>query len=570
MKTLFRRLLASVCSLALCLTAANALSVEQALSLLEEKYVDPLPDAAYEAESLDALFAAIGDPYTYYMTAAENAQFFEQVESENSITGIGATIEYTAEGILITGVLEGGGAKDAGLTGGDLILAVDGVVCAPAGEAHRALILGEAGSFVTLTVRHSDGSVQDHRIERRTVAIHNTNVTTKGDVGVINCDSFGSQTETYFADGVAQHGDEVSTWVVDLRSNLGGLADAAVGTLGIFTGAGPKLYYRLADGSSFYTLYLSQAQTDDPVIVLVNENSASASEIFSGGIRADQAGIVIGTRTYGKGTAQVVLDENAYPDLFDGDSLKVTAYRFYCSDGGTTDRIGVVPTLLVRGEYTDAVAALLSAAAPETDNVLTLQLNGNTFYVDLETAQREENAAALGELFSALAPDVSVSCVVDGMTLPLDPATVARQCGIRYTARGFSDSSTSPYARQIDTLATYGMLSGDGTGRFRPAQTLTRAEVATMLANALNVAAKRPAGFTDVPQNAWYAAAVDAMAHLGFMEGTGGGRFCPGEPLTQEQLIAVMGRLARFLSFPADDYARELTEDDLTDCARFH
>ena len=562
MKKLFRRLTAGVCALVLCLTAASALSVEQALVLLEDNYIDPLPDAAYEAATLDELFSAVGDPYTYYMSPEENEAFFAQMESEDSVTGIGVSIDYTAEGILVTAVLDGGGAKDAGIRPGDLIIAVDGVRCVPAGEAHRALILGREGTWVTLAVRHADGTEQEYRVERRVVPIHNTNVTVTGDAGWINCDSFGSQTAAYFSAGVAENDELVTRWIVDLRGNLGGLADAAVDTLGIFTGEGPKLVYRVSDGGSLISLYWSDAETDKPVVVLVDGMSASSSEIFSGGVRSKRAGIVIGSRTYGKGTAQIVLDEDTHPELFDGDALKVTVYRFYTFDGNTTDRIGVLPTLLVDDGCARDVAALLSPDPPEAGEALGLQLNGIVYYVDLDAA-RAQYATALGELFSALAPDVPVFCTIDGVVLCLDPATAAAHYGITYAPRGFSDTAASPFAAQIDTLAAYGMLTGDGTGRFLPAQTLTRAELATMLSNVLNVMATRSTGFIDMDEESWYAASVNAMAFMGFMEGVGDGRFDPEGTLTQEQLITVLGRLARFLNYRVDDYALRLTEDEL-------
>ena len=568
MKNLIRRLAAAVCALSLCLTAASALSVEQALELLEQRYVDPLPAAAYEATSLDGLFAAVGDPYTYYMTPDESEAFFAQVESESSVTGIGAAIQYTADGILITSVLPDGGAMDAGLVPGDLIVAIDGVSCVPAGDAHRAMIVGEAGTFVTLTVRGADGTQRDHRIERKLVAIHNTNVTLSGDAALIDCDSFGSQTEEYFFDGVARYGAQVSHWIVDLRGNPGGIADAAVGALGAFTGAGPKLTYRPASGDPFSTYYLRDAATIKPVIVLVDGNSASASEIFSGGIRAQRAGIVIGSRTYGKGTAQIVLDEEDRPDLFDGDCLKLTAYRFYCSDGNTTDRIGVLPTLLVPAALSAEVASLLSVRAAEGE-ALRLELNGQTFYLAPDALRDAENADAVAALFAALAPDVAVRCPIDGHEIALSPADAAAYYGVAYERRGFDDAATSLYADQINTLAVYGMLSGDGTGRFHPGHALTRAELATMLANALNVEATRSAGFSDVAEGTWYAPSVDAMAHLGFMQGVGDGRFDPDGTLTQEQLITVLGRLARFLNLNADAYAREPGVEDEASLARF-
>lgn len=563
MKKLFRRLTAVFCILAFCLTSASALSVEQAVELLEANYVDQLPASAYEAATLDELFAAIGDPYTYYMNAADYEEFTAGVESETTVIGIGAGIEYTANGIRITSLLDGGGAKDVGLQIGDHIIAIDGISCVPAAETHRNLIIGEAGTYVTLTIRRPDGTTQDYRIERRTVTVHNTTVTFENGVGRIDCDSFGSQTSEYFSDGLEAY-DTADVWVVDLRGNTGGLADAAVGALGAFTGFGPKLYYRLSDGSSFYTLYLSDAVTDKPAIVLVDSWSASASEILSGGIRAEDAGIVVGTRTYGKGTAQIVLDEDGYPDLFDGDSLKITAYRFYCSDGNTTDKIGVLPTLLVPEEHAADVAALLKATEPKSGEYLSFYLNGHTFYVDMSGAR--EKGDVLSALFSAFPPDILVNYAIGGEVVScLDPADTAKRCGVTYADRRFTDLSDSPYPTPIDTLAVYGILGGDGKGHFFPDRTLTRAELAAMLAQALNVSSRISMGFSDMLDTAWYRGAVNAVASLGLMGGIGGGRFDPDSTLTQEQFITVMGRLVRFLNFRADDYALELTDEALAD-----
>lgn len=562
MKRMTRRLCALLCALALCLTSVSALSVEDALRLLEEHYVDPLPDAAYDAKTLDELFAAVGDPYTYYMSAVNYEAFTANVEQESSITGIGAGIEYTADGIRITSLLDGGDAKNAGLEAGDCIIAIDGVSCVPAGQTHRSLIVGEAGTYVAVTVRHPNGATQDYRLERRTLELHNTTVTVTNGVGAFDCNSFGSQTESYFSEGIAANNDVVDHWVVDLRGNLGGLASAAAGTLGCFTGFGPKLYCRLNDGGLLYTVHLADRETDKPVIALVNGYTASASEILSGGIRAQDAGIVIGSRTYGKGTAQIVLDQEKYPELFDGDSLKVTAYRFYCSDGNTTDRLGVIPTLLVPDRDTVGVAGLLTVNTPKSGEYLSFPLNGQDFYVDLPAARKNE--AALSALFAALPPDLLVNCVSGGEVVScLDPTDTAKRLGIGYADRRFTDLADSAYPTQIDTMGVYGILAGDGKGHFRPDAALTRAELAALLAQALNVTTQGFDGFADVPADRWFSGDVGAITYLGFMNGVSPRYFDPNGTLTQEQFIAVMGRLARFLNFHADDYALELTEDDL-------
>ena len=562
MKKLFQRLTAVFCTLSLCLTGVSALSVEDALRLLEENYVDALPAAAYEATTLDELFEAVDDPYTYYMSAVDYEEFTESIESKTTVTGIGTGIEYTANGIVITSLLDGGGAKDAGLQIGDCIIAVDGVSCVPAADAHRNLIIGEAGTYVTLTVLHEDGTTRDYRIERRTITIHNTSVSVEDGVGLIDCDSFGSRTGEYFRSGVEQYDEDARVWVVDLRGNTGGLADAAVEALGTFTGFGPKLYYRLGDDSSFYSLYLDNAATEKPAIVLVNGWSASASEILSGGLSALDAAIVVGSRTYGKGTAQVVFDEYNYPDLFDGDSLKVTAYRFYCAGGSTTDKIGVIPTICVPDGYTAAVAELLCAEKPESGDYLHFTLNGIEFYVNLEEARAERYGDTLSVLLSALPPDAPVGCMVDGAEVAVDAALAARQHDIELTPRAFTDVSGSRWATEINTLAAYGILRGVGKQQFAPESTLTRAEFCAMLSQALNVTSSTSI-FSDVPSDSWYSGGVNAIANLGVVDGVGGKRFDPDGALTQEQFITIMGRLARFLNFHADDYALALSEEDL-------
>ena len=562
MKKLLCHLSALLCALALCLTSAGALSVEEAVELLEANYVDALPSAAYQARTLDELFDAIGDPYTYYMTAEQYQSFQSDVEGEVSVMGIGVAIDYSSSGILITSVLPGGGAEEVGLTPGDCIVAIDGVSCAPAATAHRDLIVGEPGTFVDLTVVRADGTTRDFHVERRLVEIHNTNVSYENGVCIIDCDSFGSLTKDYFFGGMAAHPD-TKLWVVDLRDNPGGLTGPATYALGLFTGVGYTLFFRYGDGTVNYTAYIAGRLTDKPVIALVNGSTASSAEILSGGIRARSAGIVLGSRTYGKGSAQIVLDDSTLPELFDGDALKITMSRYYNADGCTTDRIGVLPTLLVDDQYVDEILGLLSVEQAVTSEYLRLTLNGIQFYINLNTALTEEHGDALGELLSALPPDAGLILASGGSERRLTPEQALTQLGKAPNSRCFTDVAASPYATQINTLGVYGILGGGGDGRFSPNSRLTRAELAAMLAQALGLADGPSDLFSDVPSGLWYTEKVGAVAGLGLMDGTGDGRFDPDAGLTQEQLIAVMGRLARFLNFKVDDFANTTPDDEL-------
>ncbi len=564
-----RRIGAALCVTAMLITSVSALSVEDALSLLEDRYVNEIPAAAYEAETLDELFALIGDPYTYYMTAEEYQAFLDSVEGNDSVTGIGAGINYTENGILIASILSGGGAEDAGLVPGDLIIAVEGVSCVPADESHRVMIVGEEGTYVNLTVQHEDGSVEDYSIERRFIEIHNTNTTLDNGVGYIDCDSFGTETGTYFKEGITTYDDDAHIWVVDLRSNSGGVTTSAIESLGTFVGSGPLLYFRDRSGDYYYNVCFDDPITESPAIVLTNLYSASASEVFAAGIRDMGAGISVGTRTYGKGVAQTVLDSDNTPEYFDGDALKVTVYRFYSPTGNTTDKIGVIPTLLVDAAHTAEVAELLCAEEPsEPDGYLMLHLAGWNFYIDLEQAQAE-HSEALKVLISALAPDAAVYLGSNDSWVPITTAMATTLCDAGEYSRFFTDLAYSDYAAEINTLAAYGILRGDGDGTFDAEDTLTRAELCAMLSQALDVTTSAEGYFTDVSSQRWYAGAVNTMASMGLVNGVGDGTFNPNGTMTQEEFITIMGRLAAFLNFNAYEYANSLSQEDLAADERY-
>lgn len=549
-KRFLMRLAAVCCAAALLTVPAFALSVQEAVALLEAHYVDELPEEAYTAQTLDELIAAIGDPYTYYMTQEEYEAFLGSVEQETTVTGIGAAIQYTDEGILLTRVLDGSGALDAGLVAGDVIVAVEGTSCVPGSEAHRAMLMGEAGTSVAVTVRHADGTLNDYVLQRRTVAVHNTYVTVlDGHIGYIDCDSFGTDTGDYFISALTEHPD-VTAWIVDLRGNGGGVASSAVDAAGAFLGFGSHLYLSDREGTVYGNYYTDGYLTEAPAVVLTDGFSASASEIVAADIRDCSAGILIGERTFGKGVAQSVLDESMYAEFFDGDGLKVTAYRFYSTGYNTSDRIGVIPTLLVDSTLAESVARALCAAAPENcDGWLRLRLNGYDFYLAPET-----NDALVAAIFEALPPTVGVWLGNDAGWLSLSQADALSLRGVAVTRRDFADVAESPYADKINTLAAYGILLGDGTGNYHPENSLTRAELCALLAQALNVSYDGASRFADVAEDDWFAPDVGAMEALGLVQGVGDGRFAPDDTLTWQEYITVVARLGAYLNLMVEGY----------------
>lgn len=175
--------------------------------------------------------------------------------------------------------------------------------------------------------------------------------------------------------------------------------------------------------------------TDKPVIVLTSEHSASGSELFAGGIRTYTAGIALGQRTFGKGTAQIVFDERNCEYMENGEAMKITAYRFFAPDGATNHITGVLPTLLISPENTEQAAMLLINPQPQRlDGYWKLVLAGQTFYLKSDHAKAEENRAAFTELLEALPLSAALYKGSGFATWTLiSPEQAAKELGLSFT-----------------------------------------------------------------------------------------------------------------------------------------
>lgn len=557
-----KRIFATALSLALMASLAApaaALDVADARELLEQYYVDELPDAALRAETLEDLLRALNDPYTVYYTAQEYEDFLTSIDGEQ-LVGIGVSIQKSfRDGFELMSILPNSPALEAGLIPGDKLIAVDGHTLTE-NDSPASLIAGEEGTPVTITVRSTDGTVRDVTMVRRKVQIPIVTFKQDGSAGFIICDSFGQSTTETIRQAVTELDQNTAVWVMDLRNNPGGTSTSAAGSAGVFLGEKVMVYFR--DGSGDYyqtaTTRLSADATDKPLIILTSSQSASASELFSAAIRDHRGGITIGQRTYGKGIAQKIFDAKKYPELFDEDGLKITVYRFFSPDGATNHLLGVIPTLLVDPQYTQSIAMLLSSPKPErTLNKWKLELCGHAFYLDkAQCLTQPESLTALLEALPRSAKLYRGTGV--GSWIEATPADAAEEFSLsEYSPRVFSDVTGHPYADQINTLRTYNLVSGEEDGLFHPESELTRAQLAVMLAAALNLSAADADApvFSDVPTDAWYANAVYAMAARGFMSGTGNGAFSPDRTLTNQELCTVYSAVAAWASMDGYKWA---------------
>jgi len=221
--------------------------------------------------------------------------------------------------------------------------------------------------------------------------------------------------------------------------------------------------------------------------------------------------------------------------------------------------VGVLPTLLISPENTEKAAMLLTQPKPSrAEGHFKLEIAGQTFYIDAKQAAGGENAAAFTELLEALPYASALYKGTGAVTWTvLAPEQAARELNLSFTPRTFADTADSPYGREIDLLGTYQIVSGYQDGGFHPEDGVTRAQFCAMVASALDLPAGKTNRFSDVPDGAWYAGAVNAMAEMGFVSGSEG-RFNPEAAVSVQDMVSILARVAVWASMDSYDLDQEL------------
>lgn len=543
---------------------AGAITVDEAREMLRENYIDEIPEEILALPTIEEITNALGDPYTYYMTAEQYAAFQSDMGDTN-VVGIGVMVEKTGDGLLVSGIAPDAPAERAELQVGDLIVAADGTTIQEAGspDALAALITGEAGTDVTITILR-EGRELELTLTREAVVFPTvTGQVVDDHIGWLSCSSFGETSGSYFEEYITAEDEAADRWVVDLRSNPGGSATAVIQAVGYVLGNYDVAY--VVDRQGSLSVWRPNpfpveipGLIQEPLVVLVDGNSASASELFAAAMRDYGYGLIIGTRTFGKGIAQNVFE------LSDGSAFKITTNRYYSPNYVTPDRSGVLPHLVVDANLADEVARLLCGTAEEqaSEDVLVLQLAGQTWYVHREEAVSEAYAPAFAELLSAIAPNTPMT--LDGKAVT--PAEVSEAWGVDYVSRWFGDVADSLYGDEINTLASLGVLLGNETGDFAPQSQLTRAELVSMMVQAMGYwcwESQGSAPFTDVTAEDWYATAVDIAYNLGLIQGDETGAFRPDDPVDHQQFLTILTRMGERSDLSVERRLEQVTEEEL-------
>lgn len=326
--------------------------VEEVYSKLRANYDGQLDVNTLEDGLKKGLVEAAGDPYTEYLNAKESKDFSEELTG--SFEGIGAELGKDKQSIVIVSPIAGFPAAKAGLEPKDIISDIDGQSAfnLSIDEAVQK-IRGPKGTTVKLGIIR-DGKKLDFTITRAEIKIPSVkSKVVNGNIGVITISRFGDDTvdlTTKYAEELKGKG--VKGIVLDLRGNPGGLLDAAVGVSSLWLDNGKTILQEKRGGIVENTYY---AKGDPiligiPTVVLIDDGSASASEITAGALHDNRVATLMGQKSYGKGSVQEVLD------LGFGGELKVTVARWYTPNGRNIDKEGIEPDKKVSISDADVAA----------------------------------------------------------------------------------------------------------------------------------------------------------------------------------------------------------------------
>ena len=309
--------------------------------IVKDNYFRPIDENALWQGASKGMLASLEDPYSTVLAGDTFNSFMEMTNGEYG--GIGVVMGLDGNGsIRIFNVFEGSAAEKAGIQSGDTILSVDGTSVDELGLTGTAqAVRGENGTEVNLAISRNGESL--------TFTVHRSNVSlptvlsrmVEGNIGYIHIFTFSRHTPDEFKKQLSTLKDQgCEKLIIDLRMNPGGMIDSVVAVADqILTGGTVVSYHTMHQGSENFTI--KGIDNPMPMAVLIDKNSASASEILAGAVQDKKEGTIIGETSYGKGTVQAV-----YPDG-NREALKISIAEYRTAAGRIIDKKGIVPDIPV-------------------------------------------------------------------------------------------------------------------------------------------------------------------------------------------------------------------------------
>lgn len=317
----------------------------EVLRHIEKSYVEPQDPQELIRGAIKGMVDTL-DPHSTFLSKEERKELMIQTRGKFSGIGVEITIK---EGILtVVSPIEGTPAYKAGMKAGDKIIKIDG-------EHTKDITLMEAvkkirgpkGSEVQLTVmREGEDKRLEMTITRDIIPLKSVrHEILPSDIGYVRISSFQSQTAKDLSSTLEnlEEGHGLKGMILDLRNNPGGLLSQAVKVSDLFLDSGVIVSTKARDSSQDIraTAHKNENPRDYPIVVLVNGGSASASEIVAGALQDNNKALILGTRTFGKGSVQTIVP------LSDGSGLRLTTARYYTPDGSSIHSKGIIPDIEV-------------------------------------------------------------------------------------------------------------------------------------------------------------------------------------------------------------------------------
>ena len=323
-------------------------------------YTDEMSEEILNEAAIKGYVEGLGDPYSVYYDAEETKSLMESTSGEFGGIGVGLTQNIDTMIISFTNVYEDSPGERAGFKEGDILYKVNGEeVTGQDLDQVVSKIRGEKGTEVEITVLRGEQMEEYSGIAIRDM-IEVTTVSSElleDSIGYIAVSGFEKVTYHQFEEAIEELKTQGMTGlIVDLRNNPGGNLSTVCEMTDLILPKGIIVYTEDKNGKKQMEMSDEEHQLDLPLVVLVNGNSASASEIFAGAVQDYGAGKIVGTTTYGKGIVQQIYS------LSDGTALKITTSEYFTPNGRNIHGKGIVPDVVVEYEYDEA--------NPEADNQL--------------------------------------------------------------------------------------------------------------------------------------------------------------------------------------------------------
>jgi len=344
----------------------NVKYFREVLQLVKENYVGDAP-AGYDDLTRAALDGLLGqlDPHSQFL----RADAYQETEEEmtNAFGGIGIQVEMRDNQVVIITPMADTPAERAGLRRGDRLVKIDGKpVENPSVEKTVRLVRGEPDSLVTVTVfRPSTRQTLDFPLKRARIRLESVRNATlhPGGLGYLQVTQFSERTGQEFRTalaGLEQQG--LRGLVIDLRNNPGGLVDAAIDVCNEFFDKGELIVYtqgRTPESRENFNADGSHVKRTYPIAILVNGGTASAAEIVSGAMKDTKRAVIVGEKSFGKGSVQSIIA------LQNGEGLKLTTARYYTPSGITIHEKGITPQVEVEVSADDESKLRLQQSRPD-------------------------------------------------------------------------------------------------------------------------------------------------------------------------------------------------------------